>query len=137
MNVREKLAELLDNAIIDSDDNYGFPNTKQVAEHLIANGVTVQERGQWIYDFDLTGSNFYRCSVCNRQETLFEKRRYLRVLPVLPLWGEDDSQAAERRMILDCKCKECLYRIALAIMFDIHIWKEDCDRYETDHCGSV
>ena len=45
MNVREKLAELLDNAIIDSDDNYGFPNTKQVAEHLIANGVTVQK---WI-----------------------------------------------------------------------------------------
>ena len=45
MNVREKLVELLDNAIIDSDDNYGFPNTKQVAEHLIANGVTVQE---WI-----------------------------------------------------------------------------------------
>ena len=45
MDVREKLVELLDNAIIDSDDNYGFPNTKQVAEHLIANGVTVQE---WI-----------------------------------------------------------------------------------------
>ena len=45
MDVKEKLVELLDNAIIDSDDNYGFPNTKQVAEHLIANGVTVQE---WI-----------------------------------------------------------------------------------------
>lgn len=45
MDVREKLVELLDNAIIDSDDNYGFPNTKQVAEHLIANSVTVQE---WI-----------------------------------------------------------------------------------------
>ena len=45
MDVREKLVELLDNAIIDSDDNYGFPNTNQVADHLIANGVTVQE---WI-----------------------------------------------------------------------------------------
>ena len=45
MNVREKLVELLDNAIIDSDDNYGFPNTNQVADHLISNGVTVQE---WI-----------------------------------------------------------------------------------------
>ena len=45
MDVKEKLVELLVNAIIDSDDNYGFPNTKQVAEHLIANGVTVQE---WI-----------------------------------------------------------------------------------------
>lgn len=45
MDVREKLEELLDNAIIDSDDNYGFPNTTQVADHLIAHGVTVQE---WI-----------------------------------------------------------------------------------------
>ena len=43
MDVREKLVELLDNAIIDSDDNYGFPNTNQVADHLISNGVTVQE----------------------------------------------------------------------------------------------
>ena len=45
MDVREKLVELLDNAIIDSDDNYGFPNTNQLADHLIAHGVTVQE---WI-----------------------------------------------------------------------------------------
>ena len=43
MDVREKLVELLDNAIIDSDDNYGFPNTTQVADRLIAHGVTVQE----------------------------------------------------------------------------------------------
>ena len=43
MDVREKLVELLDNAIIDSDDNYGFPNTEQVADHLISDGVTVQE----------------------------------------------------------------------------------------------
>ena len=43
MDVREKLTELLANAIIDSDDNYGFPNTTQVADHLIAHGVTVYE----------------------------------------------------------------------------------------------
>ena len=43
MDVRGKLVELLDNAIIDSDDNYGFPNTEQVADHLISNGVTVQK----------------------------------------------------------------------------------------------
>ena len=58
MDVREKLVELLDNAIIDSDDNYGFPNTNQVADHLISNGVTVQEwisvteRLPTIYDAD-------------------------------------------------------------------------------------
>ena len=44
MDVNEKLVELLDNAIIDSDDNYGFPNTNQVADRLIANGVTVVVR---------------------------------------------------------------------------------------------
>ena len=33
MDVRKKLVELLDNAIIESDDNYGFPNTDQVADH--------------------------------------------------------------------------------------------------------
>ena len=55
MDVREKLVELLDNAIIDSDDNYGFPNTNQVADHLISNGVTVQEVArpieEWNEDF--------------------------------------------------------------------------------------
>ena len=40
-------------------------------------------------------------------------------------------------MIVDCRCKECPYRIALAIMFDIHVWKEDCDRYETGYCGGI
>ena len=45
MDVKEKLVELLDNAFIDSDDNYGLPNTNQVADHLIAHDVTVP---QWI-----------------------------------------------------------------------------------------
>ena len=45
MNAKEKLVEMLDNAFIDSDDNYGLPNTDQVADHLISYGVTVQE---WI-----------------------------------------------------------------------------------------
>ena len=31
-------------------------------------------------------------------------------------------------------CKDCPYRITLARMFDIHIWKEDCDKYGTDKC---
>ena len=58
MDVKEKLVELLDIAIIDSDDNYGLLNTDQVADHLISNGVTVQEwisvkdRLPTIYDAD-------------------------------------------------------------------------------------
>ena len=45
MSVKEKLIELLDAAFLESDANYGMPSTIQVADHLIANGVTVQE---WI-----------------------------------------------------------------------------------------
>ena len=29
--------------------------------------------GRWIFDFSLDGSNFYKCSVCGRQEVLLAK----------------------------------------------------------------
>lgn len=29
--------------------------------------------GEWIFDFELDGSNFYKCSVCGRQEVLLAK----------------------------------------------------------------
>ena len=60
MSVKEKLVELLDNAIIDSDDNYGFPNTNQVADHLISNGVTVQE---WVSADDRLPEEKVKCIV--------------------------------------------------------------------------
>ena len=72
MDVKEKLVELLDNAIIDSDDNYGFPNTNQVADHLIANGVTVQE---WIpVDDRLPGKEEYTAT------TEYGTEYYIRLL---------------------------------------------------------
>lgn len=67
MSVKEKLVELLDNAIIDSDDNYGFPNTNQVADHLIANGVTVQECSNWKYYHK---QNKAVCTSCNFERDL-------------------------------------------------------------------
>ena len=66
MDVREKLVELLFSSLCRHIDK-----SCKLAENI--NGVTVQECGQWIYDFNLAGSNFYRCSVCDRQETLLEK----------------------------------------------------------------
>lgn len=39
--MRDGLIELLDKAFLESDDNYGRPNTDQVADHLLANGVIV------------------------------------------------------------------------------------------------
>ncbi len=78
MDVREKLVELLQDCVyenVELDDGYvGFDvNYEKISSHLIAHGVTVQECGHWKYDFNLAGSNFYRCSICNRQETLLEK----------------------------------------------------------------
>ena len=35
---------------------------------------------------------------------------------------------------MDCNCKDCPYRKATASLFDVHIWKEDCDRYGTEFC---
>ena len=64
MDVREKLVELLDNAIIDSDDNYGFPNTNQVADHLISNGVTVQE---WVSVDDRLPDKPMKCLVYTKR----------------------------------------------------------------------
>ena len=71
MDVREKLIDLIIDAKRTDPETGSF--TEYLADCLINNGVTVQERGQWIYDFNLAGSNFYRCSVCDRQETLLEK----------------------------------------------------------------
>lgn len=74
MDVREKLFTLFQDC--NNPSWKWFPNNAEMLkliEYLVANGLTVQECGQWIYDFNLAGSNFYRCSVCDRQETLLEK----------------------------------------------------------------
>ena len=86
MDVREKLVELLREAPYNIFGNklgncYFDSCLGLIADHLIANGVTVQECGQWIYDFNLAGSNFYRCSVCDRQETLLEKENIYEYCP--------------------------------------------------------
>lgn len=76
MDVKEKLVKLLKNAksAMKSENlSCDIARNMFVVDFMMANGVTVQECGQWIYDFNLTGSNFYRCSVCDRQETLLEK----------------------------------------------------------------
>ena len=54
MDVREKLAELLRAAI--HNDLNAFSKTEEIADHLIANGVTVQE---WISVKDRLPENDY------------------------------------------------------------------------------
>lgn len=45
-NSRDRLIELLDEAFIKSDDNFGMPNTMQFADYLIENGVIVLPKGE-------------------------------------------------------------------------------------------
>lgn len=51
MNERERLIELMRQAFNVSDDNYGTPNTEQVVDYLLENGVIVPpvKVGQTVY----------------------------------------------------------------------------------------
>lgn len=61
MDVREKLVELLDRFVY--DDWYG---NDEIADKLIANGVTVQECGYWVSLTDCANAGVY-CSVCHKK----------------------------------------------------------------------
>ena len=61
MDVREKLVELLDRFVYDDWYSNG-----DIAEKLIANGVTVQECGYWVSLADCANAGVY-CSVCNKK----------------------------------------------------------------------
>lgn len=51
MSEKERLSELLSKALVKANDNYGIPNTKQLADYLIKNGVVVPpvKVGQKVY----------------------------------------------------------------------------------------
>ena len=76
MDVREKLVELLDDIQVRGEDFsdyeiYGMrlPDTvsnEDVASHLIAHGVTVQECGHWISLTECANAGVY-CSVCHKK----------------------------------------------------------------------
>ena len=61
MDVREKLVELLDIIIQPGQKTLG-----DIADHLIANGVTVQECGYWVSLTDCANAGVY-CSVCHKK----------------------------------------------------------------------
>lgn len=72
MDVREKMVELL------QDENNPvwnwFPNNAammQLADYLIANGVTVQEYGHWVHPKGYVVSNSFLCSKCGHEEASY------------------------------------------------------------------
>ena len=56
MDFQEKLVELLKT----SPKRDGCIYIEDLSDHLIANGVTVQKQGEWVYDHWCE----FRCSVC-------------------------------------------------------------------------
>lgn len=58
MNDREKLIELLDQAI---EAEFPWEHNGPVADHLIANGVVIQKQGKW----HLNEDRKWACSECD------------------------------------------------------------------------
>ena len=70
MDVREKLVELIKEGIRKGlramgDDRLDY-SFEDVADHLIVNGVTVQECGYWVSVTDCANAGVY-CSVCHKK----------------------------------------------------------------------
>ena len=69
MDVREKLVEILKQAPFEGrvlDEWWFEEKIKRIADHLISNGVTVQECGYWISLTDCANAGVY-CSVCHKK----------------------------------------------------------------------
>ena len=76
MDVKEKLVELLEQHMsgLACEHESGSCeltscrscNARNIADHLISNGVTVQECGYWVSLTDCANAGVY-CSVCNKK----------------------------------------------------------------------
>ena len=70
MDVREKLVELLAD-FYGCDPMYYDVDALAIAQHLIDNGVTVQECGEWVHPKGYVVSNGFLCSKCGHEEASY------------------------------------------------------------------
>ena len=61
MDVRGKLVELIESARY-----WGSNTSEEIADKLLENGVTVQERGRWVSLTECANAGVY-CSVCHKK----------------------------------------------------------------------
>ena len=69
MDVREKLVELIDDALKREEGTarvVGKRYVNTIADYLIAHGVTVQECGYWVSLTECANAGVY-CSVCRKK----------------------------------------------------------------------
>ena len=74
MDVREKLIEILKQAPFEGkvlDEWWWEEKIKRIADHLIRNGVTVQECGEWVHPKGYVVSNGFLCSKCGHEEASY------------------------------------------------------------------
>ena len=72
MDVKEKLVELLDDMQRSGTGYFGSAiENKKIADYLIANGVTVQEYGEWVHPKEYVVSNDFLCSKCGHKEASY------------------------------------------------------------------
>ena len=72
MDVKEKLVELLDDMQRSGTGYFGSAiENKKIADYLIANGVTVQEYGEWVHPKEYVVSNDFLCSKCGHREASY------------------------------------------------------------------
>ena len=74
MDVREKLVELLDDMQRSGMGYFGNAiENKKIADHLIRNGVTVQEHGYWETVVEVKDNTVCRSRVPNEVSQLIKK----------------------------------------------------------------
>ena len=74
MDVREKLVDILKQAPFEGkvlDEWWWEEKIKRIADHLISNGVTVQECGEWVHPKGYVVSNGFLCSKCGHEEASY------------------------------------------------------------------
>ncbi len=55
--------------------------------------------GEWIFDFELDGSKFYKCSVCGRQEVLLAKESTDEYFPYCHCGAKMDGERKEQNNV--------------------------------------
>jgi hypothetical protein len=66
---------------------------------LIKQAPTIEaepvKHGRWVFEFELAGSNFYHCSVCDRQEALLAKEDIYEFCPYCHCGAKMDKEEEE------------------------------------------
>lgn len=65
----EEMAEYIHGNAISHDTRF-MEDCRSIARDLYAAVYRKQAEGEWLFEFTIEGDDFYKCSVCGRQEVL-------------------------------------------------------------------